>query len=145
MRYAFPCNIILDEEEDREAYVVTFPDIYGANTGGWSREEARKMAEDCLAAALGMYVKAREDIPVPSPVSDGQELVSVPSMVAAKLALYRAMREQRMTNDALAERLGLSESAIRQLINPDHRSHIDQVEKALKAVGRTLVVEDQVA
>jgi hypothetical protein len=35
MRYAFPCEIVRDEEE-REAYVVTFPDVYGATTGGWS-------------------------------------------------------------------------------------------------------------
>ena len=37
MRYAFPCNIVRDDEEaeatGREAYVVTFPDVYGANTG----------------------------------------------------------------------------------------------------------------
>ena len=40
MRYAYPCDIRRDEEEaaasGREAYVVRFPDVYGANTGGWS-------------------------------------------------------------------------------------------------------------
>ena len=149
MRYAYPCAITLDEEEKkatgREAYLVTFPDLYGANTGGWSKEEALEMAEDCLAVALGMYITSREDVPSPSPLSEGQELIAVPTIVAAKLALYKAMREQGITNVALADRLGLSEGAVRRLVNPEHRSHIGQVERALRAVGHTLVVEDIVA
>ena len=39
MRYAFPCTISNYEEEKRGAYVVSFPDVYGANTWGWSWEE----------------------------------------------------------------------------------------------------------
>ena len=53
---------------------MTFPDVHGANTGGWSRDEAVEMARDCLGVALGMYVKAREDIPAPSPLAEGQVL-----------------------------------------------------------------------
>ena len=149
MRYAYPCNIVRDKEGERasgrEAYTVSFPDVYGANTGGWSWEEALEMAKDCLGVALGMYVKAREDIPWPSPISKGQVLISVAPIVAAKLALYAAMREQGVTNVALAVRLGLHENAIRRLLDPGHRSHIASVEKALRAVGRSLVVEDRAA
>ena len=149
MRYAYPCNIVRDKEEERasgrEAYTVSFPDVYGANTGGWSWEEALEMAKDCLGVALGMYVKAREDIPAPSPLVEGQVLVSVAPIVAAKLALYAAMREQGVTNVALAARLGLQENAVRRLVEPGHRSHIASVEKALRAVGRSLVVEDRAA
>ena len=85
------------------------------------------------------------DIPPPSPTGSGQVAVAVPPLVAAKLALYSAMREQGVTKTALAKRLGLSESVVRRLLNPDHRSHINQVEKALRAVGRRLAVEDQAA
>ena len=146
MRYAYPCNIVSDEEEmqasGRQAYNVSFPDVYGANTGGWSWDEALEMAEDCLAAALGMYVKSREDIPAPSPLREGDVLVSVTPIVAAKLALYTAMREHGVSNVALASRLDLQENAVRRLVDPGHRSHISSVERALKAVGRSLVVED---
>ena len=149
MRYAFPCDIVFDEEEKeatgREAYGVTFPDIPGAITCGWSWEEAVEMAEDCLAVALSFYIDDNEDIPTPSPLADGQVLIAVPPIVAAKLALYTAMRTQGITKVALAARLGLSESAVRKLVNPDHRSHISSVERALRAVGRTLVVEDRAA
>ncbi len=66
-------------------------------------------------------------------------------LVAAKLALYTAMREQEIARIVLAERLGLSESAIGKLLNPDHRSPISPAMKALRAVGRSLVVEDRAA
>ena len=82
-----------------------------------------------------MYVKAREDIPAPSPLVEGQVLVSVAPIVAAKLALYAAMREQGVTNVALAARLGLQENAVRRLLDPGHRSHIAAVEKALRVLG----------
>ena len=144
MRYAYPCTLTPDDEEG-EGYVVTFPDVPEAITGGKTRKDALVMAQDGLAVALGMYVKGREEIPVPSAVAPGQVLVAVPPIVAAKLALYSAMRSQRITNVALAARLGLSEGAVRRLVNPNHRSHISQVEKALQAVGRTLIVEDRVA
>ena len=144
MRYAYPCTLTPDEEEG-EGYVVTFPDVPEAITGGKTRKDALVMAQDGLAVALGMYVKGREEVPVPSAVTPGQVLVAVPPIVAAKLALYSAMRSQRITNVALAARLGLSEGAVRRLVNPNHRSHISQVEKALQAVGRTLIVEDRVA
>ena len=65
----------------------------------------------------------------------------MPTVVAAKLALYTAMRAQRVTNVELAKRLGVTESAVRKLTNPDHRSHMSQVQKALRAVGRSLKVE----
>ena len=146
MRYAYPCSIVSDEEEKRatgrQAYNVTFHDVYGANTGGWSWEEALEMAQDCLDVALRMYVKAREDIPVPSPLREGQVLVSVTPIVAAKLALYMAMREHGISKVALASRLGLQENAVRRLLDPGHRSHISSVEKALRAVGRSLILED---
>ncbi len=146
MRYAYPCSIVRDEEEQRgtgrEAWVATFPDVAGANTGGWSRDEALDLAGDCLTVALGMYVKAREDIPTPSPLAEGQVLVAVSPIVAAKLALHAAMREQGVTNVALARRLGVGENSVRRLLDLRHRSHIASVNKALHALGRYLVVED---
>ena len=42
----------------------------------------------------------------------------IPPVVAAKLALYSVMRSQGVTRVALAARLGLSEGAVRKLLNP---------------------------
>ena len=142
MQYSYPC--ILHPEEGG-GFWVSFPDVPGALTSGEDRAEALEMAEDALGVALAGYVHERWDIPIPSAAAKGQVLVAVPPIVAAKLALYTAMREQGITKVALAARLGLSESVVRRLLDPDHRSHIGQVEKALRAVGRTLVVGDRAA
>ena len=147
MRYVYPSNIVLDEEErmttGRVAYGVTFPDVPEAITCGWSWEEAIEMAEDCLGVALGMYVKANFDLPTPSPVRDGQALVPAPFLVAAKLTIYTAMREQGVTYAAMASRLGLDEDAVRKLVDPRYRAHVSRLERALRILGRALVVEDR--
>ena len=142
MIYAYPCQLTLDEDG---GLVATFPDVPEAITGGRNRGEAMAMAEDALATALAGYVHEKWDIPAPSEAADDQVSVPVPTVVAAKLALYTAMRAQRITKVELAERLGVSESAVRKLVNPDHRSHMSQVQKALRAVGRSLKVEVTVA
>ncbi len=121
--------------------MATFPDVPEAIAGGRNRAEALAMAEDALATALAGYVHEKWDIPTPSEAADGQVSVPVPTVVAAKLALYTAMRAQRITKVELADRLGVSESAVRKLTNPDHRSHMSQVQRALRAVGRSLKVE----
>ena len=138
MIYAYPCRLTPDEDG---GLVATFPDVPEAITGGGDRTEALEMAEDALATALSGYVHQKWDIPAPREVSAGHVSVPVPTVVAAKLALYSAMRAQRITKVELAGRLGVSEAAVRKLTNPDHRSHMSQVQKALRAVGRSLKVE----
>ena len=148
MRYVYPCNIVLDEEElqatGRVAFNVTFPDVYGANTGGWSWEEAVEMAADGLGVALGMYIDANEAIPIPSPVAAGQIPIPAPPVVAAKLALYNAIRKQGLSTEALAGILQIDNRAVRKLLDPGHKSHLTQLENALRAVGCALVIEDAV-
>ena len=142
MRYVYPCIL---HPEDGGGFSVSFPDVEGANTGGATRQEALYMAEDALVAGLGAYHRLRKDIPLPSPVSEGQEAIRLEPVAAAKVALGTAMRKRGLSNVALGEKLGISESAVRKLLNPDHRSHISTVERALRMVGRYLVVEDTAA
>ena len=138
MLYAYPCQLTPDEDG---AFIVAFPDVPEAISGGDDRAEALAMAEDALATALAAYVHEKRDVPAPSDASAGQQLVAVPPVVAAKLALYSAMRSGGITKVELARRLGVSESAVRKLANPDHRSHMSQVQKALTAVNRSVRVE----
>ena len=143
MRYAYPCVLTPDEEDG--GFNVTFPDVPEALTCGDDRAEALEMAEDALVVALCAYVDNDEDLPVPGAAAEGQVIVAVPPIVAAKLALYTAMRSQNITAAELADRLGLGEDAVRKVMDPDYGSHLTQVEKALRAVGRSLVIEDRAA
>ena len=139
-RYAYPASIRQSEFGD---WVVSFRDIPEALTGGGSFAEARGLAEDCLVAALGFYTDARRPRPLPAPsaAERDEHIIELPPLVAAKLALYEAMREKGLSQVALAERLGVSEAVVRRLLDLDHRSHIGEVEKALALLGKRLVVE----
>ena len=95
---------------------------------------------DCLVAALDGYVALRRAIPRPSRPRRGEKAVVLPPLIAAKLALYQAMHDSGLTRTALAERLGITEGAVRKLLDLDHRSHIAQVTRALHLLGRELVV-----
>ncbi len=145
MRYVYPCDIVLDEEEKaatgREAYTVTFPDVYGATTGGWSWEEALRNAEDALVAALGSHYYLGNDLPLPSAIREGQQPVPLRPIAAAKVALNTAMRERGVTKADLAVKLRIADSAVNKLCNPDHFSHMSSIERALQVVGVCLVVE----
>lgn len=138
--FIFPANF--DPQEDG-SLLVTFPDIPEAITDGNDLTEALTHASDCLLAALCGYVEDKRKIPRPSPPVNGQRFVSLSALVAAKLALYQEMRKSQITNVALGERLGISEAAIRRLLDLDHRSHIGQVETALGALGKRVLVEVQ--
>ena len=146
MRYVYPCNIRRDEEEanltGREAYNVTFPDLPEAITCSWSWDEAVEMAEDVLGLCLAHYCVHEGYIPTPSLPTEGQVLIPVPPLVAAKLTINSAMREKGITKEALGKKLGLEEDAVRKLLDPNYRTHFTQVERALRAVGRSLIVED---
>ena len=147
MRFAFPCLIERDLEEleitGREAYVITFRDIRGANSCGWSWNEALYMAQDCLDVALTFYVDDNTDLPTPSALREGEVMISTTPVVAAKLALYTAMREQRITAESLAKQLNLDEKATKNLLNPLYRTHLTTVQRALTALGRDLIIEDR--
>ena len=141
MRYVYPCVL---HPEEGGGFWVSFPDVPEAHTGGGTRKEALLMAEDALVAALGGYYRLGKDLPLPSALKEGQESVRLEPIAAAKVALNNAIRRARMTNVALAKQLGITESAVRKLRDPDHRSHISTIERALRLVGLTLVVEDLV-
>jgi antitoxin HicB len=125
--------------EEGGGFVVSFPDVPEALTSGETKAEALSEARDCLIAALGGYIEARR--PVPEPRARRGELIYLPSLVVAKLALYEAMRQEGLTAVALGERLDLSEGAIRRLLDLDHHSHLGNVESALGALGQRLLLE----
>ena len=136
MRLAYPAEL----RELPETVLVSFPDVPEALTEGATVEDALREATDCLVAALGGYIGGGRWIPEPSD-RPSTRLVKLPALVAAKVALYQAMLRQRLSKAALAERLGLAESAVDRLVDLDCRSPIGQVENALHELGSTLCVE----
>ena len=62
-------------------------------------------------------------------------MIAVPPLVAMKLALYGAMREQGVTAADLAQRLGISEKVLASLLHLKRRSYLGQLERALAELG----------
>ncbi|MDZ7752748.1 MAG: type II toxin-antitoxin system HicB family antitoxin [Gammaproteobacteria bacterium] len=117
-------------------YLATARDVPEAVTNGKTRDETIQAMSDALGAALAGYALAGQDVPLPSPAKRGERMVLVVPLVAAKLALRSAMRDEGVGNADLARRLAVSEGAARRLVDPDHASRIDGVVAALAVLGR---------
>jgi antitoxin HicB len=127
-------------EDNGKGFHVRFPDLPEALTGGDDLADTFEQAADCLAEAIAGRIARGDEIPRPSKPKRGQHLIGVPLYLAPKLALYLAMRERHMTNTELAERLGVSETVIRRMLNPKHDTKPERIQAALVALGKRVVV-----
>lgn len=135
----WPVDLIPAEEG---GYIVNFPDLPNGWSQGETCAEALAQAEDLLGEMiLGMMAHNEE---VPSPSSERERpTVSLPALTAAKLEAYRAMRAAGLNKSQLAERLGWQPSQVTRLFDGRHASRLDQIETALAALGRRLVVTSE--
>ncbi|TVQ36400.1 MAG: type II toxin-antitoxin system HicB family antitoxin [Geminicoccaceae bacterium] len=137
MHYAYP--VTLEPDAEVGGFVVRFDDVPAVHTQGDDLDHALEQAEDALVVALSLYVDAGEPLPKPGPAR-GRPLVAVPARVAAKLALYEACRAEGLTKTALARRLAIPETEARRLLDLDHPTKMDRLERILRAFGLDLVV-----
>jgi antitoxin HicB len=68
-------------------------------------------------------------------------MVPVPLWLAPKLALYVAMRDQRVNNSELARRLGVHERVVRRMMDPRHATKAEKIQAALAVLGKQMTVE----
>jgi antitoxin HicB len=137
MQFIYPYTVFQSEDG---AWQVRFRDVPEALTEGDSEAEAHALATDALLVALGGLVKMQRDIPEP-PAADAGPVEVVPMLQSAKVALYQAMREDGLNNDALARKLGLVEGEVRRLLDLDHQTRIGTLEKALWQLGKQMASE----
>ncbi len=135
-RYRYPID--LHKERDG-GFSITFPDFDEAFTDGDTFAEALHEAADCLEEALAGRIARREDIPPASP-AQGRPAVVPGAVLAAKTALYEALRKERLSNSAFAVAMGIHESEVRRLLDPRHATKIGRLEEALARFGKRLVI-----
>jgi antitoxin HicB len=121
--------------------LVEFVDLPRVATDGKNEREAMEEAMDALGSDLSIRLSRREAIPTPSTAKRGQRQVPVPLWLAPKLALYLAMRDQRVSNSELARRLGLHERVVRRMLDPEHATKAEKIQAALAALGKQLAVD----
>jgi antitoxin HicB len=120
--------------------LVTFPDFPEATTFGEDEADALLRAVDALETVLAARIEDREDIPLPSAPA-GRPSVALPALTAAKVLLYRAMREAGVRKADLARRLGWQGPQVDRLLDLGHASRLDEIEQALAALGKRLTVD----
>jgi antitoxin HicB len=121
-------------------FIVTFPDVPGAITEGDDTEEALARAVDALETMFIGLMDSRKDLPLPS-APQNRPTITLPPISAAKVALYRAMREAGITKAALARRLGVPIAQLDRLLDLRRSSRMEQLDSALRSLGKALVVE----
>ena len=135
---AYPA--VFKREKSGAGYIVNFPDLPEALTGGENLEDALLEAADCLRCALSGRMIDKCEIPRPSRLRKGRHLVSVPLYIAPKVALYRAMRAQGITEAGLAKKLSVSETVVRRMLDPRHDTRPERIDAALRALGKSMYV-----
>lgn len=117
------------------------PDIPETHTFGDDEDEALTHAADAIETALSVYVDDRKNIPTPSAPKRGMKLVTLPALTEAKLALYAAMRAQRVGKAELARRLNCHLPQVDRLLDVMHASRLDQPEAAFRVLGKKLGIQ----
>ncbi|MEI6414467.1 MAG: hypothetical protein WCP34_09435 [Pseudomonadota bacterium] len=112
-----------------------FTDVPEAMTCGTTRNHALELARDALTVAFSGYLDRGRDIPMPGKPKHGQPVVVLSSRVVIKIAIYTLMREQGVTQTALADRLGIDGRQVRRILDLDHESRLSQMEAALAVLG----------
>jgi antitoxin HicB len=138
---AWPVTLVPAEEG---GFVVNLPDFPEGWSQGDSRDEAIAQAADLLETMVANYMAEGWDLPDPSPPVDRQ-LVPLAPLVAAKAELYRTMRRAGISKAELARRIGISPQQAQRLFDIHHASRLDQIEAAMRALGRRLVVTSDAA
>jgi antitoxin HicB len=132
--------VVLKRDTNRQL-IVRFPDIPEALSAGDDEAHALAMGREALITALDFYFDDRRLVPQPSRPKRGQKVVFLPARVAAKVLLHNAMVEQGVKKAELARRVGMAPPNVERLLDPRYASKIEQVEAALAALGKRLVVE----
>ncbi len=134
--FCYPVTLTPD---DNGTILVTFPDIPEAVTFGDDEDDALLRAVDALESMLAAKMVDREDIPTPSSTDDGP-YVRLSALTTAKVLLYQAMKQQNIRKAELARRLGWHAPQADRLLDLNHASRLDQIERALAVLGKHLDV-----
>lgn len=137
MRYTYHATLQPDPDG---GFLVTFPDVPEAITHGQDRPDAIASAREALGLALRGIIADGRALPVPAAKAAPLVEIAVDPTTALKLAVIEAFAASGISKSELARRLGRQETEARRILDPDHPTKLTQIEAALAALGREIVV-----
>ena len=142
MRFIYPARL---HRAGPDEIVVSFRDLPECLTSGRDEAEALTEAGDALEEAIAGRIVDEESIPRPSARRAGEHRVAVPPTTAAKAALVLAFRDSGLSRLAFARRLGVDDKVVRRMLDPRHATAANRLHRALRLLGRELIVESTAA
>ena len=125
--------------------LVSFPDCPGCQTFGRTREHALTNAREALEGWLETHLLAGDAPPQSrrraTKGSARSAAVTISPILAVRLQLRWARQELRLTQAALAERVGVTRQQIALLEAPDANVTLRTLERVAKAMNLRLEVE----
>ena len=121
-------------------YVVSVRDLPEVVTSGDSEAQALELAADAVEVSIGFRMDNGEALPVTTPVQDGEFAVGISALSSAKASIYAAWRDAGISKSELARRMGYAENEVRRILALGHRTKLDRLEEAAKALGMRLEV-----
>ena len=142
MRFIYPAHL---HRTSSDEIVVSFRDFPECLTSGRNEADALAEATDALEEAIAGRIVDGDPIPPPSTRRAGERRVAVPPVMASKAALVLAFRDSGLSRLAFARRLGVDDKVVRRMLDPRHATAANRLHKALRQLGRELVVESTAA
>jgi antitoxin HicB len=139
--FIYPANL----SPEKKGFTVQFPDLPEAITSGKDRPDALIQAADCLEEAVAGRIADELELPAASAARRRQVLIALPAPMAAKAALYLAIKEAGISKSALGRKLGFDEKEIRRMLDPRHATRLSRIQKVLDALGKRLVISVETA
>ena len=142
MHFRYPARLQPDLSGE---ITVSFRDFPECLTSGADESAALVEARDALEEAVAGRIDDDKNIPAPSRRRASEQYVAVPPDMAAKAAFALAFRDSGLFHLAFARRLGVDEKVAGRMLDPRHHTAANRIHKALRSLGRELIVEFRTA
>lgn len=126
---------------DGDSLLVTSPDFPEVSSFGATREEALHWGRLAIEEAIAARMAEGDDIPGPRTAPVPGENVDLPLLTVLKAGLYMQLRARGMTRADLMRLLRCPREQVDRLFRLTHKSTLQQIEAAYKALGAELRVE----
>lgn len=129
--------------DDNGTFLVTCPILPEVTTFGEDEADAIARAKDAILTAMMGRVADRQIISVPT--SAPAPFVDLGPLIGIKIQLHNAMVDAGVRKAEMTRRLGVHPPQVDRLLDFDHGSTLDQLDAAMRALGRRIEVTTKAA
>lgn len=127
---------------EKNRWLISFPDCPGCDTFAEAGENLYTVAQEALETWLEGVLAVRDVPPMPGmiehdPVRDHQQLVmvTVNAVLSARIQIRNRREEFGMSQQQLANAVGVSQQAIAKIESPDANVRLETLERVAGALG----------